>query len=98
MNDSMLTPFWIKSSLAHAPVGFGVTAYSLDDALRIIVALGYGEFLPGDPNNIKVISGVTVADLDEPHVVANMGPIPVRGMWYPFLSVGIPKWARDRLA
>jgi hypothetical protein len=25
--------------------------------------------------------------LDQPHVIANMGPIVVRGMWYPFVSV-----------
>jgi len=31
--------------------------------------------------------------LDQPHVVANMGPIVVRGMWYPFVAVGVPEWA-----
>ena len=40
--------------------------------------------------------GITVADLDQPHVAANMGPIAVRGMWYPFVAVGVPQWAEER--
>lgn len=97
MSDSWLTPFWIMSPIPHAPLGFGVTAYSLDDALQIIHALGYGRFLPDDPRSINAMTGVTVAELDEQHVVTNMGPINVRGMWYPFLAVGIPSWAAERL-
>jgi hypothetical protein len=26
-------------------------------------------------------------------IAVNMGPIVVRGMWYPFVAVGVPKWA-----
>jgi hypothetical protein len=88
-----LTAYWIKSPLPHAPLGFGVTARSLDDALAIIRALDYGRYLPDDLADLRVTEGITVADLDQPHVVANMGPIVVRGMWYPFVAVGVPKWA-----
>jgi hypothetical protein len=97
MTVTALIAFWITLPSPHGPLGFGVTAWSLDDALQIIRALGYGPYLPGDPSALHVTENVTVAALDHPHVVANMGPIVVRGMWYPFVVVGVPEWAEDRL-
>ena len=91
-----LTAFWVQSPFPHAPLGFGVTARSLDDALGIIRALDYGRYLPDDLAGVRVTAGVTVAELDQPHVVANMGPIVLRGMWYPFVAVGVPRWAEER--
>lgn len=91
-----LTAFWINSPFPHGPLGFGVTAWSVDDALGIIRALGYGQYLPDDLAGVHVAEGVTVAELDQPHVIGKMGPIVVRGMWYPFLTVGIPQWAEER--
>jgi hypothetical protein len=88
-----LTAFWIQPPSPDGPLGFGVTALSLNDALFIIRALGYGEYLPDDLNSLKIRVGITFAELDHPHVVANMGPIVVRGMWYPFIAVGVPNWA-----
>jgi hypothetical protein len=106
MTRSPLTAFWIVPprlkpnaspvgcvTLIRIPLGFGVTALSIDDAVFIIRALGYGRYLPDLLGTLQIHSGVTVADLDQPHVVANMGPIVVRGMWYPFVAVGVPKWA-----
>jgi hypothetical protein len=90
---SVLTAFWVKPPSPHGPLGFGVTALSLNDAIFIIRALGYGDYLPVDLSLLKIREGVTVAELDQPHVVANMGPIAVRGMWYPFVAVGVPDWA-----
>ena len=92
-----LTAFWIKSPVPHAPLGFGVTARSVTDALAIIDALGYSRYLPVDVDGIQITEGITVAELDQPHVVANMGPIAVRGMWFPFVEVGVPAWAEERL-
>jgi hypothetical protein len=91
-----LTAFWIVPPSPHGPLGFGVTAWSLDDALSIIRALDYGRCLPDDRSALAVTEGITVAQLDQPHVVANMGPIAVRGMWYPFIAVGVPRWAQER--
>ena len=92
-----LTAFWIVPPSPYGPLGFGVTAWSLNDALRIIHALGYGDRLPEDLSALTVREGIKVADLDHNHVVLNMGPIAVRGMWYPFLTVGMPKWADYRM-
>lgn len=87
-----LIAFWIVPPSPYGPVGFGVTARSIDDAIRIIRALGYGIYRPDDLNTLSVTVGVTIAELDEPQVVANMGPIVVRGMWYPFVFLGPPAW------
>jgi len=96
MANAGLTAYWIRSPVPSAPLGFGVTARSLDDALGIIRAFDYGQYLPDDVTAVHVTEGVTVAELDQPHVVANMGPIAIRGMWYPFAAVGVPQWAEHR--
>jgi len=88
-----LTAYWIVPPSPHGPVGFGVTAWSLDDALRIIRALDYGRYLPDDLEALRVKEDIRFAELDDPNVVANMGSIVVRGMWYPFVAVGVPPWA-----
>ena len=87
MSDSTLKPFWIVPSNKYGPLGFGVTAFSLDDALQIIESAGYD--LPEDMSALKIVEDIKVGDLDQPHVVKNMGPIVVRGMWYPFTKIGI---------
>jgi nitrous oxidase accessory protein NosD len=89
------TTYWRQSPVPHAPLGFGVTARSRDDAIRMIHVLGYGRYLPDGLAGVQVAEGVTVAQLDQPHVIANMGPIVVRGMWYPFVSVGAPRGAEE---
>jgi hypothetical protein len=91
-----LTAYWIKSPLPHAPLGFGVTARSLSDALGIIRAFDYGRYLPDDLFGVHVAEGITVAELDQAHVVTDMGSIAVRGLWYPFVAVGVPAWAEER--
>jgi hypothetical protein len=96
MAEAGLTAYWIKSPLRGAPLGFGVTAWSLSDAIGIIRALDYGSYLPDDQAGVQIIKGITIGQLDHPHVVANMGPIAVRGMWYPFVAVGVPRWAEER--
>lgn len=96
MADQELIAFWIKSPLPHTPLGFGVTAWSLEDALGIIGALGYDRYLPADLKGVEVRENITVTDLDQPALIANMGPINVRGLWYPFWAVGVPRWAEGR--
>jgi hypothetical protein len=85
MPQIALTPFWIVAP--SKPLGFGVTAFSLVDALHIIEDAGYD--LPKDRSILRITEGIRVDDLDEHHIVPNMGPIVVRGMWFPFSKVGI---------
>ena len=84
-----LIAFWIVPPSHHGPLGFGVTAHSLDDALLIIRASGYSDYLPEDIDSLKIHQGVQVADLADPYVRNHMGPIVVRGLWYPFVRVGV---------
>jgi hypothetical protein len=89
MSLELLTAFWIVPPGRHGPLGFGITAYDIDDALGIIRSLGYSDYLPSDIASLKITEGVRYADLEENHVRTNTGPIVVRGMWYPFVRVGI---------
>lgn len=83
-----LKQYWIMPNDLHGPPGIGVTAFSLEDACSIVERLGYR--LPGDPSLLDVVVGVRVDALDA-HVRKNMGPTAVRGVWYPFWIVGVPR-------
>jgi len=84
----LLTAFWIVPPGRNGPLGFGVTAHSLDDALSIIRRAGYGDYLSEGVGSLRITEGVTVADLEHSYVRQHMGPIVVRGLWYPFVRVG----------
>jgi hypothetical protein len=77
------------------PHGFGVTAWSLADAKALLEASGYD--FHKQASRVEIKEGVTVADLDAKHVAVNMGPIVVRGVWYPALNIGFgaPKHGTD---
>lgn len=83
MTESTLIPYWIKSPSDQ----FGVTAFSLTDALRILEDAGYS--LPQDRTTLRVTERVRISDLDQSHIVPNIGPMVVRGIWYPFMKVGV---------
>jgi hypothetical protein len=85
---SELTAFWIVTPFPHGPLGFGVTAHSFEDALWIIRAKGYVDYLPHDQSTLKVKQGIAFSELDR-SVASRIGPIVVRGLWYPFTSVGM---------
>jgi uncharacterized protein (DUF433 family) len=81
-----LTPFWIEvPNWSHAPLGYGVTAHSLEDAIRIILSRGY--CLPEDKNEVRITQHIRYSELTK-YVREHMGPIVVRGMWYPFYRLG----------
>ena len=64
----------------------GVTARSLEDALWLLEERGYFFHKSGP---VDVRENITVTELDQNHVVPNMGPIVFRGIWYPCLNVGL---------
>lgn len=86
MSDSILTAFWIAGPDPRGPIGYGVTAFSITDAFEIVERAGY--HLPGDKSSLRVHRDVKPAELDQGHVCGNMGPIVVRGLWYPFIGIG----------
>jgi len=87
MSDSALTAFWIEGPDPRGPLGYGVTAFSITDALEIVQRAGYR--LPDDKTALRIRRDVKPRDLDQQHVCANMGPIVVRGLWYPFIGIGV---------
>lgn len=83
IKSPLLRTYWIQSSeISH---GLGVTAFSEDDAFRLLREAGYG-LSPSDPA-IHVIEGIQVSELDQNHVVPNMGPVVFRSIWYPRLNL-----------
>ena len=61
--------------------GVGVTAYSLADAE--FLARGACSSLGVLFNADGVVEDIDVRDLDQNHVIPNMGPVNLRGVWYP---------------
>lgn len=87
MSDSVLTAFWIEGPDLKEPLGYGVTAFSITDAFEIVERAGYR--LPVDKSTLRIRKDIKPADLDQRHVYVNMGPIVVRGLWYPFIGIGV---------
>ena len=79
----LLTAYWVEDDAAewHGR-RLGVSAYSLGDALELLAGAGYEV----DPESATVREGVRVGELDQNHVVPNMGVIVRRGVWYPNLN------------
>lgn len=83
-STARLRSYWITfPDGSQTPASVGVTAWSLEDAHHLLNAYGY---YPTEP--IAVREDITVAELDQRRVVPNMGPIAVRGVWYPALNAG----------
>jgi hypothetical protein len=77
----MLISYWFKTSTG---LGYGVTAASEDDAIRLLHHFGYPR--PGEEIT-DVLAGVKFDSLDRNHVVPNAGPMAVRGVWFPLHNV-----------
>ena len=82
LNNPLLRRFWFKTK-EH--LGFGVTAYSLDDATHLVEEAARSLGL--DYELADVIENVDVRSLDQGHVIPNMGPPNLRGVWFPALKL-----------
>ena len=80
--NKLLTPYWIELDSYSGLASFvGVTAYSMDDVTLLLKdQLFRKEEMPRIKN---LIENIHFKDLDQNHVVPNMGPITERGVWYP---------------
>lgn len=79
MNE-LLTAYWIELESYHS---IGVTAYSLEDAKRLIKEKAFPK--QELPQIIKITENIQFKDLDQNHIVPNMGPMTERGVWHPNL-------------
>ncbi len=48
----------------------------------------YGAYLPEDIASLEIAEGVCFDDLEPRYVREHIGPMVVRGIWYPFVRVG----------
>ncbi len=84
LKNPLLTTYWIKTPDPRGPLGFGVTAYSPEDAFMCIEQAGYSV----DPESCTLQEVHDFNALDERHVGANSGPPIFRGVWYPRQLLG----------
>ena len=73
-----LTAYWFPMDRG---MGIGVTAYTQKQAYEMAKDC-QSNYYP-EANFKKPIVDVTVSELDQGHVVPNMGPINLLGVWYP---------------
>jgi hypothetical protein len=84
----MLTRYWIVFDLRERPdvpkflhLGCGVTAFSQDEAKRLLQQL---VFKNAELPPVKsIVENVDVCTLDAGHVLPNMASPAVRGIWFP---------------
>jgi hypothetical protein len=81
LKGSWLTCYWITTGERWGPLGFGVTAFSVEDAIKLIRSEGFD--ISETLERLQIRENVTFAELDRNHVVLNMGPMIMRGVWYP---------------
>jgi hypothetical protein len=80
--DLSLRRFWCP---IPGHLGIGVTAASRAEAEAL--ASGAAAQLRWSFTSSNIVEDVDVRDLDQNHVVPNMGPPNWRGVWFPRISV-----------
>jgi len=82
-NVVRLRRFWFSFEglppLSVLQLGCGVTAYTYDDAVRVLKDRVLGQSLPA----CSVVEDVDIRTLDENQVRPNMGVVTLRGIWFP---------------
>lgn len=78
LKSKLLTRYWFPATRG---LGVGVTAHSQAQAKEMaLLAL---PLLPSGAEFGDPIADVDVRSLDQGHVVPNMGPCNLEGVWYP---------------
>jgi hypothetical protein len=81
----LLKRYWFDFVNLNQPtplnLGCGVTAYDFEDAMRLLrERVFHSAIVPPIGNCIE---DVDVSTLDQNHVLPNIGPIDIRGIWFP---------------
>ena len=78
--STKLRHFWFKSEQLEHGLGYGVTAWTEDDAVALLrQKIFAGGVLPA---GMTVAADINLADLDK-HVTPNMEAPTWRGVWFP---------------
>ena len=77
----LLVPYLVIADRAGRLQHFGVSGYSLEDALALLNVVG----IPIDPSDpaITIREHPQFTDWEAKHIGPNMGPAQFRGVWYP---------------
>jgi hypothetical protein len=86
--NKYLVPYWISfPDNQYYPFGFGVTAFSVEDAYSIFEEFGFDYHKTA--KEIKIIENIKYDEIPYSHKTElNMGPMVVRGIWFPHLNSG----------
>jgi hypothetical protein len=88
MHSKILETFWFSFPKdPNLPFGIGVTAYSEDDARALMEERGITDWF-AEASEVIVTSGIRIQDLDQSNVAPNIGPMQLRGVWYPCMNIG----------
>ena len=82
LHNPLLRRYWFQTATGF---GFGVTAFSVEDAKHLL-----GQAVPGhyrEAEVLNIIEDMDIRSLDQNHVVPNIGPPNLRGVWFPLLSL-----------
>jgi len=83
-----LDTFWFSFPRdPRLPLGIGVTAFSEEDARLLMDERGVAEWFV-EAREVTVRRGIRIGDLELRHVQPNVGPLHLRGVWYPCMNVG----------
>ncbi len=82
LRDPLLHRFWFE---LRRGLGVGVTAHSREEAQGLARAACDASGWEFDL--VQVVEGIDVADLDQSHVVPNMGPPNFKGVWFPRMNI-----------
>jgi hypothetical protein len=80
--NAPLMRYWFKTKKG---LGFGITAFSEEDAKVLLTDMA--TTIGKDYEVLEIITNVDVRTLDQNHVIPNMGPPNLRGVWYPLLNL-----------
>lgn len=85
----MLKRYWIVISPLNwnGPKNFGVTAPSINHARSLAILemqkLGWTHFTDSEIMQAKFIEDIDIRELDQDHVIPNIGVVSRQGVWYP---------------
>ena len=80
MTKEPLRRFWFETETGY---GIGVTAYSVEEAKLLI---NQSE-LTSSRDFVSITEDIDIRTLDQGHVIPNMGPPNLRGIWFPNLVI-----------
>jgi hypothetical protein len=80
-----LVPYLFTVDRAGRAEWYGVSGYSIEDALSLLRDAGF-VIDPTSPS-VAVREHARLTDFEARHIGPNMGPMQLRGVWYPRMNL-----------